>query len=239
MLDGKSILVVVPARGGSKGVPLKNIRPLAGVPLIAHTGNLVKRLQYVDRAICSTDHPDIAKAAADCGLEVPFMRPPELGGDLISDLHVLTHAIKVICDSYYDVVVMLQPTCPLRTAGQVTLAVRRLIDGGFDSVWTISETDKRYHPLKQLGLQGDELYYLLEDGRQIIARQQLKQTYYRNGAAYVFTRECLLEQQTTMGKRAGYVWVENQLVNIDTLEDFAEAERIMAARVPAGKGLGI
>src|SRR5262245_15430743 len=126
MLDGKSILVVVPARGGSKGVPLKNIHPLCGVPLIHHTGNLVKRLQYVDRAICSTDSHDIAIEAADCGLEVPFMRPNELSGDLVSDLQVLKHAIHDLeglrppyLGPPYDVVVMLQPTCPLRTAAHV------------------------------------------------------------------------------------------------------------------------
>ncbi|MCK4379017.1 MAG: acylneuraminate cytidylyltransferase family protein, partial [Deltaproteobacteria bacterium] len=85
MIDGRKILVVVPARGGSKGVKLKNLRPLDGVPLVGLVGQLVSKLDYVDRAVVSTDHPDIVAAAVANGLEAPFMRPETLSGDRIAD----------------------------------------------------------------------------------------------------------------------------------------------------------
>src|SRR5262245_6580005 len=112
MLEDKArVLVVVPARGGSRGVPLKNIHPLAGRPLIAYTGDIVKELKWVDKAIVSTDHEKIANAARDCGLGVPFIRPPDLSGDFVSDHQVLHHALTEVerqDGRHYDVVIMLQ-----------------------------------------------------------------------------------------------------------------------------------
>ena len=153
MLNDKSILVIVPARGGSKGVKLKNIQPIRGVPLVALVGQVVNQLPYVDRAVVSTDHPEIARISQESGLAVPFMRPQALAGDIISDFDVLHHALlamEAIDQKKYDVILMLQPTCPLRRAEHVTACVEKLIEGHFDAVWTISETDSKNHPLKQL-----------------------------------------------------------------------------------------
>jgi CMP-N-acetylneuraminic acid synthetase len=235
MLAGMRVLVVVPARGGSKGIPLKNIYPVCGRPLIAYTADVVKALPWVDMAICSTDHPEIMKIAHQEGLRVPFRRPDDLGGDFISDLQVLTHVLHSVDEGAYDVVVMLQPTCPLRKPRHVTWAVHRLIAGGYDSVWTVSRTPMKYHPLKQLWVTttGQLGYWDRIEGPRIIARQQLDEygVHYRNGAAYAFTRECLLDQKTIMGKNAGAVLIQDDpLVNIDTLEDIAEVERIMRGK---------
>ncbi|MCI0684028.1 MAG: acylneuraminate cytidylyltransferase family protein [Gemmataceae bacterium] len=234
MLLDKRILVVVPARGGSKGVKLKNLHPLAGKPLLAHTGELVRRLAYVDRALVSTDHPEIARAARECGLDAPFMRPVELSGDLIGDTEVLQHALREteeIDALRYDVVVMLQPTCPLRREEHVTAAVEKLIRGGWDSVWTVNRTDVKYHPLKQLVLNAEgALSLFAADGRRIIARQQLQPTYTRNGAAYAIRRACLLEQETTLGAHSTAIVLEEPMVSIDTLADFTAVERELTAR---------
>src|SRR5206468_4067044 len=92
LIEGRRILAVVPARGGSKGVPMKNIYPLAGIPLVGHVGRLVAGLDSIDRAVVSTDSPEIAAVARDWGLEAPFVRPESLSGDYISDLAVLSHA---------------------------------------------------------------------------------------------------------------------------------------------------
>ncbi|MEW5784947.1 MAG: acylneuraminate cytidylyltransferase family protein, partial [Bacillota bacterium] len=130
MIDNKRILVVVPARGGSKGIKLKNIMPVNGVPLVALVGEIVKQLPYVDRAIVSTDHPMIAEVAKEAGLDVPFFRPEELSGDFISDVQVLTHALlsmEKMDATTYDLVVMLQPTSPLRQADHVTETVMKLL----------------------------------------------------------------------------------------------------------------
>ncbi len=234
MLAGRSVLAVVPARGGSKGVPLKNLRPLLGKPLVAHTGEFVQRLAFVDRAVVSTDHPRITEAARESGLDAPFVRPPELSGDLVGDADVLAHALREmdrIDGRAYDVVVMLQPTCPLRLPEHVAATVTKLVQDGWDAVWTVSPTDLTYHPLKQLTISPDGIMTLFDPrGGHIAARQQLEPTFTRNGASYALTRSCLLDQQTILGRRSAAVVVAEPLISIDTLEDFAHVEEIMRAR---------
>ncbi len=173
MLDGRTVLIVVPARGGSKGIKLKNIRPLKGVPLVALVGKVVKQLDYVDRAVVSTDHPEIAKIAREAGLDVPFMRPESISGDIVSDWDVLHHALMATEEddgNTYDIIIMLQPTSPFRKPEHVTATLKKLIEGNFDSVWTISETDSKSHPSKQLILNGEIVeYYDPENGPKIVA----------------------------------------------------------------------
>jgi CMP-N,N'-diacetyllegionaminic acid synthase len=232
MLGERTILVVVPARGGSKGVKLKNIQPLLGLPLLAHVGPIVHELGYIDDAIVSTDHPEIATVAKEAGLSVPFRRPEALSGDLVGDLQVLDHALREMegmNGGRYDVVVMLQPTSPLRKTAHVDAAIRTLIDGSWDAVWTVSPTDLKYHPLKQLRIAADgAMDYFDPRGRAIIARQQLDPVYHRNGAAYAFTRECLLEQKTIMGARTAAVVIDEPMISIDTIEDFARIEQLLS-----------
>ncbi|MGE4158107.1 MAG: hypothetical protein AB7F75_03295 [Planctomycetota bacterium] len=230
------ILAVVPARGGSKGVPLKNLRPLGGKPLITHTGVVLSTLGWVDQKVVSSDHAMILKTAVEAGLAAPFTRPEELSGDRISDLEVLTHALttmEALDKTTYDIVLMLQPTCPLRRPEHVTACVDRLIEGGFDSVWTVTETDSKGHPLKQLVLENGSMRLYDPAGSKIIARQQLTPVYHRNGAAYAITRECLITQKSIMGAKASAVVIEDELVNIDTVEDFERAEAVLRLSVGA------
>lgn len=228
MLEGRRVLVVVPARGGSKGVKLKNLRPLGGVSLVAIAGHVVQKLPFVDHAIVSTDHVEIAQVAASAGLDAPFLRPEALSGDRIADWDVLVHALQEAEKSdgvQYDVVVMLQPTSPSRRPEHVEATVRRLIEGDLDSVWTVSETDSKGHPLKQLVIRPDGSFdYYDPAGANIIARQQLTPVYHRNGIAYAMTRECLLAQRTIKGKRTGAVVIEERVINIDTEFDLQFAE---------------
>ncbi len=227
MLKGQNILIVVPARGGSKGVKLKNIRRVNNVPLVAQVGNIVNQLPYVDRAVVSTDHPEIAEIAKQSGLDVPFMRPVELSGDVIADGDVLYHALAAcekIDSKKYDVIVMLQPTSPFRKPEHVTSAVEKLIKGGYDAVWTVSETDSKSHPLKQLTIQDHLLDYYDPAGANIIARQQLDPVYHRNGVAYAMTRDCIVRKKTIKGEKTSFVVIDDLLVNIDTEYDFKLAE---------------
>ena len=230
MLEGNSILVVVPARGGSKGVRLKNIRTINGVPLVALVGRVVKELPYVDRAVVSTDNPEIAAIARGSGLDVPFMRPEQLSGDIVADGPVLHHAL-VECENTdnrrYDVVVMLQPTSPLRKPKHVTAAVEKLIKGRYDAVWTVSETDSKAHPLKQLVIREDILDFYEPNGANIIARQQLTPVYHKNGVAYAMTRECILNTKNIKGERTSFVVIDEFMVNIDTELDFKLAEFVL------------
>jgi len=233
MRGGRRILGVVPARGGSKGVKLKNLRPVGGRPLVAVVGDLIRELDWFDRAVVSTDHEEIAAVAEAAGLDAPFRRPEALSGDRIGDLDVLSHALAATEDSdgtRYDVIVMLQPTSPLRTAAQVTQTVDKLIDEDLDAVWTVSPTDLKYHPKKQLVLRDGLLGYWDPDGANIIARQQLTPVYHRNGAAYALTRDCLLEQNSLLGLRSGAVIIERPMVSIDTLEDFDRVNAELGSR---------
>ena len=221
MIQNKHILAVIPARGGSKGIKLKNLRDVNGISLVAWVGKVVKQVSIIDRAVVSTDHDEIAEAAAGAGLSVPFRRPPELSGDRISDLQVLTHALETmekIDYQIYEIVVMLQPTSPMRRPEHVRQTINKLVDEDLDAVWTVSETDSKAHPLKQLTISETDngLDYYDPKGAEIIARQQLKPVYHRNGVAYAITRSCLLEQKTIKGEKSGALIIDDIIVNIDT-----------------------
>ena len=129
----------------------------------------------------------------------------------------------------YDVVVMLQPTSPGRRPEHVTATISHLVSGGFDAVWTVSETDTKAHPLKQLSVSPEGgLSYYDPAGATIIARQQLKPVYHRNGIAYAITRQCLVEQGSIMGAKPGAIVVEGNLPNIDTELDLDWANFLIA-----------
>ncbi len=219
MRSNHSILVVVPARGGSKGVKLKNIRKLDGVPLVARVGDLVSRLGWVDRSVVSTDHEEIAAVALSSGLACPFRRPEEISGDQIGDVDVLLHALFATeehDDREYDIIVMLQPTSPMRSAEDVETVVDLLISGGYDSVWSVSETDSKGHPLKQLTLCNQKVQFYESDGAKIIARQQLNPVYHRNGVAYAVRREFLVNEKSLLSDNTGAYVVDRFQISIDT-----------------------
>lgn len=230
MIKGKRVLAVVPARGGSKGVPLKNIQPIKGVPLIVYTARVIQNVPAIDRAVVSTDHAAIKHVAEEAGLAAPFVRPRDLSADRVADWPVLVHALKEMerrDKVTYDIVLMLQPTSPLRTAGHINACLDKLVSERLDSVWTVSEVDVKHHPLKQLVMTKGRLGYFNPQGRRIVARQQLGKTYVRNGAVYAITRGCLLKQKWIMGKKAGAVIIKEPLVNIDSADDFKRLDALL------------
>lgn len=230
MLNDRRILAIVPARGGSKGVPLKNIRKINGVPLVGLVGQVVQAIEMIDRAVVSTDHDEIARVAEGFGLEAPFRRPESLSGDLIGDIDVLTHALHATEEEdgqTYDLIVMLQPTAPLRRPQHVTATIEKLVGEGFDAVWTVSQSDSKYHPLKQLRVRGNELSHYDDAGAGVIARQQLDPLYHRNGVAYALTRECLLDQGVLMAQRTGALCLDGHFISIDTEWDIRLTEFLL------------
>lgn len=234
MRNGKRILAVVPARGGSKGLPGKNLKPLRGTPLVTLAGQVAAQAASIDRAVVSTDDDAIAAAAEQGGLAAPFRRPEALSGDRIGDIDVLQHALtatEALDGVTYDIVVMLQPTSPLRRVEDVEGCIAKLIDGRWDAVWTVSETDSKAHPLKQLTLgEGDALGYYDPDGGKIIARQQLRPLFHRNGVAYAITRQCLMEQGTIKGARTAGLLLDGPHVSIDTEWDLRLVEFVLDHR---------
>lgn len=232
MYRGRRVLAVVPARGGSKGIPLKNLRTVGGVPLVGRAGQVTSALPWIDRSVVSTDHEEIARTAEAYGLAAPFRRPESLSGPLIADWDVLNHALEAMeaeDGAAYDILLMLQPTSPTREPADVERAVETLVEGGFDAVWTVSETDSKAHPLKQMTVGADlTLDYYDPAGAAIVARQQLRPVYHRNGIAYAFTRQCIADQKTIKGERLGAVVIDRPVANIDTELDLAWCEFLLA-----------
>lgn len=228
MIENKNVLAIVPARGGSKGIPKKNLIKVCGISLIERVSKVVDSVREIDKCIVSTDSKEIAEHAMNCGIDVPFYRPSNLSGDFVSDWEVLNHGlleVERLARVTYDFILMLQPTSPLRKPEDVSAALKLLVDKNFSSVWSLSETDLKYHPLKQVCLNDHSMNLYDPDGKGIIARQQLNKTYHRNGVVYAFTRDCILKNRDILGNKPGGYVMEGDHISIDTWEDVQRVER--------------
>jgi CMP-N,N'-diacetyllegionaminic acid synthase len=222
MINKLNVLAVIPARGGSKGIPLKNLKKINGVPMVQLAAQVASSVEFIDRIVVSTDNEEIAKAAIEGGADAPFRRPEILSGDRISDTQVLAHALQEVerqDNKIYDIVVMLQPTSPLRTKQHIEDSIEMLVNYSYDSVWTVSETDSKCHPLKQLTIKNKTLDYYDNKGKDIIARQQLEMVYHRNGIAYVLKRDVILNSKTIKGSNCGALICQGDFISIDTEKD--------------------
>ena len=221
MINDKKILSVIPARGGSKGIKLKNLRKVNGKELVCKAIEVSLQVQEIDHTVVSTDHDDIADAAIKEGIDVPFRRPDLLSGDRVSDYEVLLHALhesERIYSKTFDIILMLQPTSPLRTVSNIKDAISMLVESSFDSVWSVTETDSKAHPLKQFSVSdNNDLSYYDIKGKEIIARQQLNPVYHRNGVVYAISRSCLVHHGDIFGERCGALVLKgDNHISIDT-----------------------
>lgn len=229
------VLAVITARGGSKGLPDKNLRPLAGRPLIAWTIAAAHGAASLDRVILSSDDPRIIAAAEAEGCEAPFARPAELAGDETSSIDVVLDAVDRIPG--YEVVVLLQPTSPLRTASDIDAAVDLLTRSGAPAC--VSVTDSPVHPWLVHGCDGAGRLSALASSPPgaSLRRQDLPPAWVLNGAVYVARIDWLRANRTFVkaGETAAYVMPPDRSVDIDTLADFIEAERLLSGtQVAAG-----
>ncbi len=227
MYRNKNILAVVPARGGSKGVPFKNVHILAGKPLIYWTLELLQELDELVKTFVSTDSKKIKEIVEKIGFKPEVMRPDNISGDYAKDFEVIEHALnemEKIDNKKYDIILMLQPTSPLRKRKQIIEILDLIIDNNYDSVWTVSPTDLKFHPVKQLKIEKGLLKYVMNEGYRLPTRQSLYNTYYVNGLAYAFSRDCIIKQKSRIGKKTAPFIIKEKVINIDTLEDFKEAE---------------
>lgn len=231
----KKIVGLIPARGGSKRVPGKNIRLLLGKPLIAWTIETARTCPALDRVIVSTDDPEIAEIARSAGAEVPFLRPPDLAADKTPDLPVYQHALGWLAEQqgYFPAIVAwLRPTAPLRTAEDITAAIELLIETGAD--WVRSVCPVEHHPywMKRLE-EGSRLTPFLpgKDESQYYQRQLLPPLYRLNGAVDVSWRATIMEKGLIYaGNMHGYVMPPERSVDIDDMLDFALTESLLKAR---------
>jgi CMP-N,N'-diacetyllegionaminic acid synthase len=218
----KKFLGIVPAREGSKGIPGKNILPFRGKPLIGHTLQAAKESKLLDDLIVSTDSEAIKDFCLSFGAKVPFLRPRELATDEATTKDVLVHALKAYGESY-DAVVLLQPTCPLRTAGDIDDGIREFLKQGRPSLISMYEAN-HCHPFIMYRLEKGRAVPLLDDhqGRR---RQEFSDVYVRNGALYIVDREYLLREDRIISEDCAHlIMPRERSVNIDTPGDWALAE---------------
>ena len=231
------VLGVITARGGSKGLPGKNLKLLAGKPLIAYTIEAARDSGALDRLILSTEAPDIAAAGRALGCDVPFMRPADLARDDTPHLPVLQHAVRWLDEHQQyrpDAVMILQPTSPLRRAPHVAESIALLDRSDADSVVSVSEVPAHYNPMRTLRVDERGLASLFVSGQpvrhRINRRQDMPAAWTMNGALYLFRTPLLFRPEPSLygDRTAAYVMSHADGLSIDSIDDWSEAERILA-----------
>jgi CMP-N,N'-diacetyllegionaminic acid synthase len=225
VIAGRRVLALIPARGGSKGIPGKNIRVVGGKPLLAYTAEAALAARCVDRVVVSTDDEAIADAARAAGCDVPFMRPAELASDTAGSVDVALHALSQLPG--YDVLVLLQPTSPLRTADDVDAACALLANGAASCVSVCAVEE---HPWWMYRIDGGRLLPLMPDAKRATRRQDLPAVYSLNGAIYAIDAKRLSEQRGFVGEdTAAYVMPAERSLDIDTPLQLAAFEQALQA----------
>lgn len=227
------LLAVIPARGGSKGLPGKNIRPFAGLPLIAHSILLAKMCREIDRVIVSTDALEIASVSRQFGAEVPFIRPAELAQDETPIWQVLQHALARVEEQdgvRYDAFLFLDPTSPAREPADITGALRRLQDTpSADGIIGVSRPD--FNPIWHCVMERDGwMVDLMGNGAGYEHRQEVPPVYRINGSLYIWRAEFMRTHHQAWrktGKHLLYEIPEFRAMSIDTAHDFERAELLV------------
>ncbi|OHW61977.1 CMP-N,N'-diacetyllegionaminic acid synthase [Andreesenia angusta] len=229
MIKDKSILCIVPARGGSKGIPNKNLKSLLGKPLIAHTIEESLRSVYIDRIIVSTDSEEIGKVSTEYGAEVPFLRPNELAKDDTPGIAPVVHVINWIKENEsiaYDYVCLLQCTSPLRRIEQVDEAIERIVGGGEDTLVSVCESKENPYWMKEI--KDGYLEEFIVQENQYTRRQDIPKTYSLNGAIYIGkTKTILKEGNFLLDKTIAFIMDRASSVDIDDMLDFKFVEMLM------------
>ena len=226
-----NVLAVITARGGSVGIPGKNIKMLGNRPLIAWSISECAKSLYITDLIISTDSEEIAEVARTWGGIVPFMRPSALAQSTTSHVPVMQHAVtemERIKGITYKYVVIIQPTSPFRKYGYIDELLELMLAENADSGVTVYEVDSKYHPTKMKKMLGNIVIdYCEEEAQGGVRRQDLEPVYKRSSDVYITERNCLMDYDRIYGEKvAGYVVDSQRVVDIDTLADWEQAESI-------------
>ena len=231
MINGKSVIGIVPARAGSKKLPRKNIAPLCGKPLIAWSIEAGLRSRYIDLVIVSTDSKTIAGIAEKYGGSVPFIRPAELATDKTPTIDVVIHALEYLNNQRnqrFDYTVLLEPTSPLREDNDIDRMLEQIISGeqDFDSIISVGEVSE--HPSIMKRLVGPRLEPFCDELVQTTRRQDTEPAYFPYGVAYIAKTKALLAENTFYTARCTYFPIKRyQNYEIDDIYDFLCTESIM------------
>lgn len=235
-LDGLAILAVVPARGGSKSIPRKNLAAIMGKSLIAHAAEVIRMLPWIDRAVLSTDDDEIADEGRRAGLLVPFMRPSELASDTATSVDMWRHAWLASEQAFrtrFDLSVLLEPTSPLRRPEDVQATVRALLEGDHAAAATVSRTPAHFTPHKTLTIDdAGRIGFYLPTGARHSLRQTIPPYYHRNGICYAVQRETIVDKGMILESDCQAVIITRPVVNIDDPLDLELAEFLTERQMP-------
>lgn len=222
MVNDKKVLAVIPARGGSKGVPRKNIRELGGKPLICWSIEAARGSRYIDRLIVSSDDPEIIETAVGAGCEAPFVRPSELSQDDTPGIEPVLHALQALPG--YDLVVLLQPTSPFRSAEDIDRCLEICLESGAPACVSVTAPDKSPYWMYTLDAHS-KITPLLSPPEGFHRRQDLPPVYALNGAVYVARTQWLLESGGFVSAETrAYPMSKERSADIDSEEDLAWCE---------------
>lgn len=230
-IEGKKVLAVIPARGGSKSIPRKNLCIVGGISLVGRAADIAAMIPWLDARIISTDDEEIAREGKRHGIDIPFMRPPDLSHDKATSIDMWRHA-WLSAEAYYgeqfDLSILLEPTSPMRRIEDIERTVQAIVTTGAPAAATVSPTPAHFTPHKTLTLdeQGVIGFYL-KDGARHSLRQGIPQYYYRNGLCYAVTRQHLVENGWIIDHDAMAVVVTRPVVNIDEPFDLELAEWLL------------
>jgi CMP-N,N'-diacetyllegionaminic acid synthase len=236
VINGCKVLALVPARYGSKGLPLKNIRPLNGKPLLAWPVQSALASRFVDRVVVSTDSEEFAAIARAAGADVPFLRPPEFATDTSASIDVILHAIDTLaCNrDYYDYLILLEPTSPLTEARDIDLALEKLsvLSSQADSIVGVSAMISD-HPAYavRVGTEGLMRPYAAAQFGEMPRRQVIEPLFSLDGSLYASTVEALRRKRGFYHDRTlPYFTPRHKSFEIDDLIDFICVEAILSNR---------
>ena len=227
VINSRRVLALIPARGGSKGIPRKNIQDLGGHPLIWHSIRAATGSVYVDDCLVSTDDEEIATVARDCGAQVPFLRSPELAQDGSKTIDCMVETVTRLADMgrHYDIVVLLQATSPFRTATDLDRALERFEELGERGLVSISEVDTS--PILMRTMADDGTLAHLLDLDSTVRRQDMPTYYTVNGAIYINRAEEIRPETSLNDNPVGWVLDRSRALDIDEPADLEEARRII------------
>ena len=225
------ILAIIPVRGGSKGIPGKNIKLLGGKPLLAYTSELALQSKYLTEVIVSTEDEPIGEVAKSLGVQVPFMRPMALAQDDTPTIDVLIHALEWYKNQtiFFDAVCLLQVTSPIRTLEFLDKAIEKFIISGCDSLVSVLKVPHEYNPHWTFEVNAEGNLKIATGEAEIIPRrQELPTAYHRDGSIYITKTDVLLKEHSLYGKSTAFIESDPDFyVNIDTMEDWEKAEAMI------------
>lgn len=225
------ILAVIPARGGSKGVPGKNIKLLNGKPLLGYTAEIALQSRQFTEVVVSTEDEQIREVAKSLGIKVPFIRPMALAQDNTPTIDVIIHALEWFESQniFFDAVCLLQVTSPFRTLEFLDKAIKKFKASGCDSLVSVQRVPHEYNPHWTFEVDAEGNLKIATGETEIISRrQQLPTAYHRDGSIYITKTEVLLQQNSLYGKSTAFLESDAEFyVNIDTMQDWEKVEEMI------------